>query len=114
MEQLQRYDWPGNIRELQNVIERAVILAQGRDLQIDALLSGSVQRLPAPPTHIEPPNEILTREELKQRERDNILAALKKTNGKIYGMGGAAELLGLNATTLASRIKSLNIGKSSG
>jgi transcriptional regulator with GAF, ATPase, and Fis domain len=114
MEQLQRYDWLGNIRELQNVIERAVILSQGSELQLDALLSGSPPRSPARAPRIEPADEILTREQLKQRERDNILVALEKTNGKIYGAGGAAELLGLKATTLASRMKSLNIGKSQG
>ncbi len=110
LEQLQQYDWPGNIRELQNVIERAVILSQGGALRFDAMLNASPLRAPAPTAHSEAAS-VLTREQLKERERNNILAALEKTHWKIYGTGGAAELLGLKATTLASQMKSLQIHK---
>jgi transcriptional regulator with GAF, ATPase, and Fis domain len=110
VEQLLHYDWPGNIRELQNVIERALILSQGGVLQFDAMLSSTKHRGPVP-VAAEANGEVLTRAQLKERERDNILAALAQTNWKIYGDGGAAELLGLKATTLASRMKSLQIEK---
>ncbi len=110
VEQLRQYDWPGNIRELQNVIERAVILSQGGALQLDGLLVGAPRRALVP--RAEPSSDaVLTRAQLKQRERDNILAALAQTNWKIYGTGGAAELLGIKATTLASRMKSLQLQK---
>ena len=52
---------------------------------------------------------VLTRDELKQRERESIRAALAQTRGKVFGAGGAAELLGMKRTTLASRIKALNL-----
>jgi transcriptional regulator with GAF, ATPase, and Fis domain len=110
VEQLQQYDWPGNIRELQNVIERAVILSQGGALQFDAMLNNASPRRIVPLVAVAN-EEVLTRAQLKRRERDNILAALEQTNWKIYGAGGAAELLGLKATTLASRMKSLQIHK---
>lgn len=110
VEQLLRYEWPGNIRELQNVIERAVILSQGGALQFDAMLNRTTHRVVA--TVLPEANgEVLTRAQLKARERDNIRAALEQTNWKVYGAGGAAELLGIKATTLASRMKSLQIEK---
>ena len=115
VEQLQQYDWPGNIRELQNVIERAVILSQGSALNFTEVLGGVVRRPSAPlAPEAAAAGAVLTREQLKKRERDNIIAALEKTNWKIYGHSGAAELLGLKATTLASRIKSLQIQKPTG
>ncbi len=103
---LSRYDWPGNVRELQNVIERAAILAQNGRLRIDL-----------PETHTvvsdnrkgEPRAAILTDEELRAQERANIFAALKAANGKISGTGGAAEILGVKPTTLASRIKACKL-----
>jgi DNA-binding NtrC family response regulator len=106
---LQNYDWPGNVRELQNVIERAVILARGGVLEFDLPISD------APPTirsQQSPPNDVsefLTEIEFRQRERENLLVVLEKTNWKIKGPGGAAELLGVNATTLLSRLKAMHI-----
>lgn len=108
MRRLSRYDWPGNVRELQNVIERAAILAQNGRLRID-LPDGSS---PAPPPVPEPAPEfgtILTDEEMRQQERANIAAAIKACNGKISGGGGAAQLLAMRPTTLASRIKALGL-----
>ena len=102
MEQLMAYDWPGNVRELQNLVERAVILLQGGALQFD------VPTAKAPPPQRE--NTIVpTREALKRIEKEGIIAALEKTGGKIFGAGGAAELLGMKPTTLASRITALGI-----
>ena len=122
VEHLSRYDWPGNIRELQNVIERAVIVTQSGPLRIDLVLADS----PAPGRGIVVPfptdssrsaaagqgeEEILSTKEMEGREYANTLAALKKTKWKIYGRGGAAEILGIKPTTLASRMKRMGIVK---
>ncbi len=107
---LQRYDWPGNIRELQNVIERAVITANaGRlcfDLPTEAQTNSSSSAKTSPSTE-EP--TILTDAEMRLRERENIFAALKQTKWKLSGDYGAAELLGIKPTTLASRMKKMGI-----
>lgn len=113
--QLQNYDWPGNVRELQNVIERSVILIQGNAYHFDLLeeeIPGDSEKTDATP--ILPPDEreVLTETEMKQRERQNIIAALEKSKWKIYGADGAAELLGIKPTTLSARMKKMNINKS--
>jgi len=112
---LQSYDWPGNVRELQNVIERAVITSRSGTLhfnlprgRVRASQSGQFDRA----TRLETNLEVLHEEEMRRRERDNIRAALFKSNGKIYGPGGAAELIGLRPTTLAARIKKMGLRKS--
>ncbi|MFO0879039.1 MAG: sigma 54-interacting transcriptional regulator [Gemmataceae bacterium] len=108
VQSLQKYSWPGNVRELQHVIERAVITAEGGRLTIELPTASPVPSrvTPAP---VSATSRILTDAELRQLEADNIRAALKQTRGKVSGPGGAAELLGMKATTLASRIKSLGI-----
>ncbi len=104
---LQGYDWPGNIRELRNVIERAVIISRGGALDFDL---PTTESSPAP-TRVTTQEassskpEILTEPEMQRRERENLLAALKKTNWKIRGADGAAELLGVKPTTLVTRMK---------
>ncbi|MFF7708519.1 sigma 54-interacting transcriptional regulator [Pseudomonas sp. NPDC007930] len=100
VEQLQRYSWPGNIRELQNVIERALITSRGAEL--DIVLPSD----PAP-TPAALPARVLTDAELRQLELDNTQAALKACQGKLFGPDGAAQLLGIKPTTLASRLKKL-------
>jgi transcriptional regulator with GAF, ATPase, and Fis domain len=105
---LRQYDWPGNIRELQNVIERAVILSKGIRLRLDIALAD----LPAPATpasDADVPEVILTDRECRARERANLMKALQRADGRIYGRGGAAELLAINPTTLASRLRALKI-----
>lgn len=107
---LQGYDWPGNVRELRNVIERAVILARGGSLDFDlpVTVSNAAASRPASPprstTGAEPGPAFLTETELRQRERDNLLAVLQKANWKIKGPDGAAELLGIKPPTLLSRM----------
>jgi len=108
---LQGYDWPGNIRELRNVIERAVILARGGALEFDvpaaAALTDRTHR--AAPEARDGERTFLTEAEMLQRERDNVLAVLTLTRWKIKGPDGAAERLGLKPTTLISRLKKLGI-----
>jgi transcriptional regulator with GAF, ATPase, and Fis domain len=105
IEELCGYAWPGNIRELQNVIERAVILSQGQPLHFDLRGSASAGGT-ALPTELTMP---LTRTQLLALERRSIQEALQKSGGKIYGPGGAAELLGMRPTTLSSKIAALGI-----
>ena len=108
--QLQRYDWPGNVRELQNVLERAVITANAGRLRFD-LPTDAQPKKPSPADT--PPSTqetaILTDDAMRRRERENLLAALRQTKWKISGEGGAAELLGIKPTTLASRMKKMDI-----
>jgi PAS domain S-box-containing protein len=104
---LSAHHWPGNVRELQNAVERAVILSQGRALRFDTLGGTSDPPLPAEREPVI--KQILTRKDLKQRERDSIIAALEQTGGKIFGTDGAALLLGMKPTTLASRVSALGL-----
>jgi transcriptional regulator with GAF, ATPase, and Fis domain len=107
--QLQAYDWPGNVRELQNVIERAVILARGGVLEFDLPVRDA--RLTAPSLrrdgHDE--REFLTESEMCRFERENLLRVLEKAAWKVRGPDGAAELLGVKATTLQSRLRVMGI-----
>jgi DNA-binding NtrC family response regulator len=110
LSQLAAHDWPGNVRELQNVVERAVILSHGSSLRIDLQPSPSRESsISSPPTSSAA--RLATREDLKRQERENISQALRLTTGKIFGSDGAAVLLGMKPTTLASRIKALGIKK---
>jgi transcriptional regulator with GAF, ATPase, and Fis domain len=107
---LQQYDWPGNIRELHNVIERAVILSRGVHLRLDIALADAYTTASASTSSASDSVEtILTDRELRDRERANLMRALQRTDGRIYGAGGAAELLGLRPTTLASRLRAFKI-----
>lgn len=109
---LKGYSWPGNIRELKNVIERAVITAIDGKLNLDRALPES----PSPSRSSEqlkdlPADTIRTAKELEALERENILRALDATNWTVSGEKGAAKLLGLNPSTLTSRMKVLQIHK---
>ena len=100
------HDWPGNIRELHNSIERAVILADGGPLRLEVFPpSKSV----VPLRSSFEPATFPTKHELKQRERDAITWALAQSNGKVSGPDGAAALLGIPPTTLFSRITALGL-----
>ena len=103
---LQQYEWQGNIRELKNVMERAVILSKGVRLRLDIAFAD----LPPQATSAnDVPDVILTDRAFRARERANLMNALERADGRIYGQGGAAELLGINPTTLASRLRALKI-----
>ena len=96
IDKLINYSWPGNVRELENVIERAVVVSQEKSLNIieefsqESIDSESVKTL-------------------EENEKSYIIKVLEKTNGRIEGKSGAAELLGINPSTLRSRIKKLGI-----
>jgi formate hydrogenlyase transcriptional activator len=104
MELLTAYHWPGNIRELQNVIERAVILCEGDTFVVDETW------LPCERSASQEPHVALA-EMLVDQEREAIEAALADTGGRVSGPTGAAEKLGIPRQTLESRIRSLGINK---
>ncbi|MBZ5696053.1 MAG: sigma 54-interacting transcriptional regulator [Acidobacteriia bacterium] len=100
MEALCRYPWPGNVRELEHLIERAVILSPGPVLRVPILeLSQAEEVVPKGSSSLE------------NVEREHILRVLRETEGKIGGKGGAAERLGMNRTTLNSRMRKLGISR---
>jgi len=110
IERMAAYHWPGNIRELINVIERAVILSQEGRLHLDF----SSGERPAAGARARPDRlgqGIHTAAELRRQEVANLTAALEHCNGKIFGADGAAHLLAIKPTTLASRLKKLGINR---
>ena len=112
VQQLQQYDWPGNVRELQHVLERALITAKSGKLQLHLNEEGRKSESQTGSAHLSLPptaEDILTVTELRKFEANNIRRALQSSGGKISGSGGAAEMLDIKPTTLASRIKSLGI-----
>jgi len=110
---LQVYAWPGNVRELQNVIERAIILATAGRLDLHRALPAAA--IPEPPSAGAEGDSarIITAAELQSLERANLERALAASGGKISGAGGAAERLGLPASTVTSRMKALGIQRKS-
>jgi formate hydrogenlyase transcriptional activator len=101
MEALVNADWPGNIRELENFIERCVILTQGDELNVPhTLLKKSVSTV------------VSRSSSFRQAERQVIIDALRDASGKIAGNGGAAERLGLKRTTLQNKMRRLSIARS--
>jgi transcriptional regulator with GAF, ATPase, and Fis domain len=104
MDRLKAYPWPGNIRELQNVIERSVIVAENGELSVDeSWISGSADKLV-------PPQGPLSRKS-NSEIKTTIEAALVETRGRVSGPSGAAAKLGVPGSTLESKIKSLKISK---
>jgi transcriptional regulator with GAF, ATPase, and Fis domain len=115
MERAQRYDWPGNVRELQNVVERAVIVSRGAKLAFDLPETNKSGVRPLRPAPLSPSSgeTVVPEPEWRNRERANVIAALRQANSRISGKGGAADLLGIRPSTLASRIKALGIERGS-
>jgi transcriptional regulator with GAF, ATPase, and Fis domain len=109
---LKRYDWPGNIRELKNVIERAVILSRGKVLRLDLAMSDILSTADAEVQHRDPgASQLLTELELRDLERKNTLLALNLADWRVSGPNGAAKLLGVKPTTLADRMRKLQLAK---
>ena len=108
---LENYDWPGNIRELQNVIERAVIIAQTNRLVFDLPKSSKNRNVFPKHQSANTSGKVLTFDDIKQFERENILNALKNASWKIFGEKGAAALLGIPPTTLTTRIQRMGLKK---
>ncbi|WP_075004659.1 sigma 54-interacting transcriptional regulator [Stigmatella aurantiaca] len=107
---LAAYDWPGNLRELANVLERATILSSGLELgpQAFELPTRAPVEAPEPRPPVTVSEDVPT---LARVQREHILRVLSLTKGRIYGPGGAAELLGLKPSTLQSRMKKLGIAR---
>ncbi|OYW12308.1 MAG: hypothetical protein B7Z55_18390 [Planctomycetales bacterium 12-60-4] len=106
VQELQGYNWPGNVRELQHVLERACIVATDGRLRFELPKKPVNPKTASTPTAQE---RVLTDVEVREFEARNIRQALRSAGGKIYGPDGAAALLGIKPTTLASRIKSLGV-----
>ncbi len=118
LQQLLDYHWPGNVRELQNTIERAMIMSSGGPLRFDIMAHPGTPRgteeaqsdderrggETAPEV-----TDIIPEAEWRQREKESVLAALRKTDWRISGRHGAASLLGINPATLTSRIKKMGL-----
>jgi transcriptional regulator with PAS, ATPase and Fis domain len=102
---LQAYDWPGNIRELQNVIERAVIVSDSETLSIDERWLSAARRPVSPRVSASPTSTLAV------QEKDAIEAALAESKGRVSGPFGAAARLGVPSSTLESKIKALKIDK---
>jgi len=120
MAALLAYPWPGNIRELEHVLEQAIIVSQGAWLEFGGFAAGPVLRAllpgrkaaeplatPAPATTANNPDAPL--KTLREQERDHILAALHRTGGRVSGAQGAASILDINPKTLEARMKKLGI-----
>ena len=104
LEQLQRYNWPGNIRELQNVLERACVLARGPEVELAGPLRPSPAGAGAAPASAPIPT-------LAEHQRQQIRRALAAVQGRLHGPQGAAALLGVNPSTLRSRMQKLGLTK---
>jgi transcriptional regulator with GAF, ATPase, and Fis domain len=109
IQRLQQHDWPGNIRELQHVLERALINSSGERLIIDPPTRANAKSNSTSIAEARSTQPVLTHAEMRKLEVDNIRAALELSRGRVYGAGGAAELLQMKPTTLTSRLKVLGI-----
>ncbi len=109
---LQAYSWPGNVRELMSVIERAVITSRDGRLNLDRALPESTgDAVTTPASSDGAGTRIRTARELEELERQNLLCALEATGWRVAGENGAARLLGINPSTLNSRLKALGISR---
>lgn len=108
---LRSYNWPGNVRELQNVIERAIILTSSGTLELARAMTGMVPVTAQLVAEANNQSRVLSARELLELERANLVRALESCSWKISGEDGAARLIGIPSSTLASRMKALGIQK---
>ena len=104
LKNMMAYHWPGNIRELENLIERSVLLAKGtiiEDISLPATQKKDISSI----------HQDFHMKTIHENERDYIISVLKKCNGRIWGAGGAAEVLNVPPSTLKSKMKKLGIQK---
>lgn len=109
MKYLTQYHWPGNIRELENIIERQIILARSNKIDFQFLANETLLDNEAIISKVVPP--LMSAQEQKSLEKNNLVNALKQCKGKVYGDNGAAELLGLKPTTLSSKLKKYGLNR---
>ena len=110
VEALTCYDWPGNIRELQNVIERAVIISKGSVLNVPLTdFKFEISRTSLANTKVSSTHHENLKQVLNETERSEILRALEEANGVVSGPDGAAARLGIKRTTLQSRMQKFGI-----
>lgn len=102
LKQIMNYDWPGNIRELEHLIQRTILLTEGNTIK-------NIEFSPSSKIHAQQNTDSFSIKTIMENERDYILYILKKCNGKISGAGGAAEILDIHPSTLNSKIKKLEI-----
>jgi PAS domain S-box-containing protein len=112
-QQLLSHSWPGNIRELRNIIERAVILSTGSRARLDLAMPDDVDTQPDVTTDRTPSDgaDFVTDAEMRKREKANLIAALRYANWRVWGPDGAAGLLGIKPSTLTYRMKVLGVTK---
>lgn len=110
---LTRYSWPGNIRELKNVIERAAILSQGKVLRLDLAMADILDAGPERSVNdtVVAANRIMTDADIREMEKRNMIEALRLANGKVSGTGGAAELVGVKPTTFSDRMRKHGVAR---
>ena len=109
VENLRRYNWPGNIRELKNVIERAVILSTGKVLRLDVSMPDLRYKIAETASTESSAAEVLTEKDMREFQKRNTISALRQSNWRVSGQGGAADILGVKPTTLADRIRTFGI-----
>lgn len=110
---LENHQWPGNVRELRNVIERAIILTKGARLRLDLAMGASGQAEAPTRSASDDATAFLTEEEFREKEKRNLVAALRAANWRVWGPDGAAALLGIKPSTLSYRMNAFGIAKGS-
>jgi len=108
---LQNHHWPGNIRELRNVIERAIILTKGGRLRLDLAMGDTSGSVSGSETTGADTVQFLTEDEFRAREKQNLIAALRAADWRVWGPDGAAAMLGIKPSTLSYRMNAFEIEK---
>ena len=108
---LEIHQWPGNIRELRNVMERAVILTKGSRLRLDLAMGGASKVEPVAGPLVSDETPFLTESEFRAREKQNLVAVLRAANWRVWGPDGAAAMLGISPSTMSYRMNAFGIRK---